>query len=117
MRVLGPLVSLLVSSVIAGDDFNFANCSKEGARVEECAQQMDSVVEVTPGVSYFSKIACKDCSYAESWKDDSGKGKPESRVTHGDQELVSPSQQQQNLHSSWAAPLQQPVLITNMAVL
>jgi hypothetical protein len=42
MRVLGPLVSLLVSSVIAGDDFNFADCSKEGAHVETCAQKVDS---------------------------------------------------------------------------
>jgi hypothetical protein len=99
MRVLGPLVSLLVSSVIAGDDFNFADCSKEGAHVEKCAQKIDSVVEVTPGVSYFSKIACKDCSYAETWKDDSGNGKPETKVTHGDLELVSLAQHQ---HSSCA---------------
>ena len=99
MRLLGPLVSFLVSSVIAGDDFNFADCSKEGAHVDKCAQKIDSVVEVTPGVSYFSKIACKDCSYAETWKDDSGNGKPESKVTHGDLELVSSTQQH---HSSCA---------------
>lgn len=98
MRVLGPLVSLLVSSVIAGEDFSFADCSKEGADVEKCAQKMDSVVEVAPGASYLSKIACKDCSYVETWKYDSGNGKPESKVTHGDQELVGSLQQQ---HSSW----------------
>jgi hypothetical protein len=109
MRVLGPLVSLFVSSVIAGDDFNFVDCSKEGAHVEKCAQKMDDVVEVAPGVSYLSKIACKDCSYAEAWKDDSGNGKPESKISHGDQELVSSLLQQQHnatqrnatQHSSW----------------
>ncbi|KAF3007719.1 hypothetical protein E8E13_009708 [Curvularia kusanoi] len=92
MRVLGlPFVSLLVSAALAQDDFDFTDCSKEDADVSKCAQKIDSVLEVTPGVSYFSKIACKDCSYAETWSegsgDDKGKGKPESRITHGDQEL------------------------------
>jgi hypothetical protein len=94
MRVLGlPFVSLLVSAALAQDDFDFTDCSKEDADVSKCAQKIDSVLEVTPGVSYFSKIACKDCSYAETWSegsgDDKGKRKPESRITHGDQELVS----------------------------
>lgn len=90
MRVLGlPFVSLLLSSVVAHDDFDFSQCSKEDAEVEKCTQKIDSVVEVTPGISYFTKIACKDCPYSETWNEDSDDGKPESRITHGDQELVS----------------------------
>lgn len=90
MRVLGlSFVSLLASSAVAQSDFDFAACGKEDADVEKCAQKIDSVVEVTPGISYFSKIACKDCPYMETWNEDSDDGKPESRITHGDQELVS----------------------------
>lgn len=85
MRFLGlPLVSLLASSVIAKDDFDFLDCSKEDADVERCAQKVDSVVAVEPGVSYFATIACKDCAYAEPNDDHS-----QSKITHGDQELVS----------------------------
>ncbi|KAJ8116831.1 hypothetical protein OPT61_g1829 [Boeremia exigua] len=88
MRVLGlSFFALLFSSAIAQDDFEFAGCSGESADLEKCAQKIDSVVEVTPGISYFSKIACKDCPYAETWNEDSDDGKPETRVTHGDQEL------------------------------
>ncbi|KAF2625494.1 hypothetical protein BU25DRAFT_412535 [Macroventuria anomochaeta] len=88
MRVLGlPLASLLLSSAFAQDDVDFPECSKEDADVEKCAQKIDNVVEVTPGISYFTKIACKDCPYAETWNEDSDDGKPESRITHGDQEM------------------------------
>ena len=89
MRVLGlPFASLLLSSAFAQDDVGFPECSKEDADVEKCAQKIDNVVEVTPGISYFTKIACKDCPYAETWNEDSDDGKPESRITHGDQEVV-----------------------------
>lgn len=89
MRFHGlPFVSLLFSAVVAQEDFDFSSCSKEDADVEKCSQKIDTVVEVTPGTSYFTKIACKDCPYAETWNEDSDDGKPESRMTHGDQELV-----------------------------
>lgn len=90
MRVPGlSFVPLLVSSAFAQGDFDFSGCSREDADVKKCVQKIDSVVEVTPGISYFSKIACKDCPYAETWNEDSDDGKPESKMTHGDQELVS----------------------------
>lgn len=89
MRVLGlSLVSFVVSGAVA-DGFDFSKCGGEDADVGKCARKMDEVVEVTSGVSYLTKIACKDCPYAETWNEDSDDGKPESRMTHGDQELVS----------------------------
>jgi hypothetical protein len=88
MRVSGlPLVSFLLSAVAAQDEFDFSNCNQEGADVEKCAQQIDSVVAVTPGASYFTKIACKDCPYAETFEEDPDKEIPKRRITHGDQEL------------------------------
>lgn len=89
MRVLGlSFVSYLLSTAFAQDEFDFSGCGKDGADAK-CAQKIDNVVQVTPGISFFSKIACKDCPYAETWNEDSDDGKPETRVTHGDQELVS----------------------------
>src|SRR5690242_8799724 len=89
MRVLGlSFVSCVLSTAFAQDEFDFTGCGKEGAD-EKCTQKIDSVVEVTPGISFFSTIACKDCPYAETWNENSDDGKPETRVTHGDQELVS----------------------------
>lgn len=82
------LVSFVVSGAVA-EGFDFSKCGGEDADVGKCARKMDEVVEVTSGVSYLTKIACKDCPYAETWNEDSDDGKPESRMTHGDQELVS----------------------------
>lgn len=96
MRFFGlPLASLFLSVVAAQDDFDFSDCSKD-ADVEKCTQKIDTVVEVAPSTSYFTKIACKDCPYAETWNEDSDDGKPESRITHGDQELVSAALCQQS---------------------
>ncbi|KAJ4344950.1 hypothetical protein N0V95_006063 [Ascochyta clinopodiicola] len=90
MRIRGlTLVSLLLPSVAAYEDFDFLDCNKENADVEKCAQEIDTVVAVTPGISYFSKIACKDCPYAESFGGDLDDGHSEGKITHGDQELVS----------------------------
>lgn len=89
MRFHGlPFVSLLFSVAVAQEDFDFSSCRKEDADVEKCSQKIDTVVEIAPGTSYLTKIACKDCPYAETWNEDSDDGKPESRMTHGDQELV-----------------------------
>lgn len=88
MRAFGlPVASLLLSAVAAQDEFDFSKCSTENADVDKCAQQIDNVVAVTPGISYFTKIACKDCPYAETIEVPEG-GVPEIRITHGDQELV-----------------------------
>lgn len=90
MRVLGlSFASLLVSAAAAQDDFDFSSCSNEDAAADQCAQKIDTVVEVAAGQQYFSKIACKDCPYAETFNLDADDGQPESRITHGDQELVS----------------------------
>ena len=92
MRVLGlPLVSLLLSTVVARDEFDFTDCKKEEADTEKCAQKIDKVVALTPGISYFSKISCNDCPYIETWNEGSDDGVPVSRIAHGDQELVSSS--------------------------
>lgn len=87
MRFLGlPLVSLLASSVVAHDDLDFLDCSNDDADIEKCAQKIDSVVAVSPGISYFAKIACKDCPYAETSNEDNHSA---GTISHGDQELVS----------------------------
>ncbi|KAH6639810.1 hypothetical protein C7974DRAFT_410764 [Boeremia exigua] len=88
MRVLGlSLVPFLLSSALAQDDldFDFAGCSKADAP-QKCSETIDGVVPVTPGRAYWSTIACKDCPYAET-RNAEDDGKPETRVTHGDQEL------------------------------
>lgn len=91
MRVFGlSFVSLLLSAAAAQEDFDFSSCSTDDADAEKCAQKMDTVVEVAAGEQYFTKIACKDCPYAETFNLDADDGQPESRMTHGDQELVSP---------------------------
>lgn len=92
MRVLGlPLISFLLSSVVAYDEFGFTDCQKQEAVAEKCAQKIDNVIALTPGTSYFSKISCKDCPYVETWNEGSDDGAPVSRIAHGDQELVSNS--------------------------
>ncbi|KAF9693678.1 hypothetical protein EKO04_008423 [Ascochyta lentis] len=88
MRFQGlPLVSLLLYTAAAHEDFDFSDCSKGDTDVEKCAQKIDTVVAVTPGISYFTKIACKDCPYAESFDGDLDDGHSEFKITHGDQEL------------------------------
>jgi hypothetical protein len=90
MRVLGlSFASLLLSAAAAQDDFEFSSCSTEHADAEKCAEKIDTVVEVATGEQYFSKVACKDCPYVETFNLDADDGQPESRMTHGDQELVS----------------------------
>ncbi|KAF3033781.1 hypothetical protein E8E11_002412 [Didymella keratinophila] len=88
MRVLGlSFVSLLLSAAAAQDDFDFSSCTTEDADAEQCARKIDTVVEAKTGGQYFTKIACKDCPYAETFNLDADDGQPESRMTHGDQEL------------------------------
>ena len=107
MRVLGlSLVSFLLSSVVAQDEFDFTDCQNEGADAEKCAQKIDNVVAVTPGISYISKISCRDCPYVETWNEGSDDGVPVSRIAHGDQELVSNSL----LPMQWHIPVLQKAL-------
>ncbi|KZM22027.1 uncharacterized protein EKO05_0007284 [Ascochyta rabiei] len=88
MRVHGlTLISLLISSAAAHEDSELLDCNTEDADVEKCAQKIDTVVAVTPGISYFTKIACKDCPYAKSFGGDLDDGHSEGKIAHGDQEL------------------------------
>jgi predicted nucleic-acid-binding Zn-ribbon protein len=91
MRVLGlPLVSLFLSCAVARDfDFEGCNNTSDEEKQKSCAQPIDSVIAVTPGVSYFTKIACKDCPYAETYRENPNVDTSGSRIAHGDQELVS----------------------------
>jgi hypothetical protein len=92
MLLLGiSLVLSLISLVHTTEIPKLPNCERpqDTGNEEECAQPIEDVVAVVPGLHYVAKVECKDCPYSRYKK---GTGKPETETIKGNYILVCPTQ-------------------------